>query len=375
MSFALIHTVSPLRSLSLNSEMPANTVLVEDVYNQFVGPNRFRFLLDSMSDLSDNIRKINKDSQLLVVRGPPTTVLPALFKQWNITHLVFEVDDEKYAVARDQELSEKAAEAGVEVTQEVGHTLFDHKELMRLCNNHPPLSYGPFVKLTEKATAPPKPFPVPSSLPPMGNTDVSSLSRKNHSVTPFQQEDLNAQFKDHEESIYDTIAGPDGAFSVPTFKELGLQESTSPHRGGETRALAVLDDWLQNKKKEILAFEKPKTSPAAFMPPQTTVLSPHLKFGCLSPRRFYWAIKDIYKGQKHSDPPMSLEGQLLWREFFRVSCSMSFALIDCAYPKDAQLANYGTENFQQIRGNPVSRYIDWKLQKWVSREPTQQGPD
>ena len=36
----------------------------------------------------------------------------------------------------------------------------------------------------------------------------------------------------------------------------------------------------------VATFEKPKTSPNV-LEPSTTVLSPYLKFGCLSPRLFY----------------------------------------------------------------------------------------
>ena len=65
-------------------------------------------------------------------------------------------------------------------------------------------------------------------------------------------------------------------------------------------------------------FEKPKGNPALFEPePATTVLSPYMKFGCISCRLFYHRLKGVYaKHAKHTSPPVSLEGQLLWREFF-----------------------------------------------------------
>ena len=55
---------------------------------------------------------------------------------------------------------------------------------------------------------------------------------------------------------------------------------------------------------------------------------------------------------KYSQPPVSLHGQLIWREFFYL----------CA-------AN--TPNFGQMRGNPICKQIDWDtneeyLQKWKS---------
>ena len=37
----------------------------------------------------------------------------------------------------------------------------------------------------------------------------------------------------------------------------------------------------------VATFEKPQTDPSAFLKPATTVLSPYLKFGCLSARLFH----------------------------------------------------------------------------------------
>lgn len=75
--------------------------------------------------------------------------------------------------------------------------------------------------------------------------------------------------------------------------------------------------------------------------PDTTCLSPYLKFGCLSPRSFYKGLKGVCEGRSHTRPPVSLEGQLLWREFF-------------------YLASYGISNFNAMRGNPVCKQIPWK---------------
>lgn len=68
----------------------------------------------------------------------------------------------------------------------------------------------------------------------------------------------------------------------------------------------------------VCGFEKPSTDPSAFERPATTVLSPYLKFGCLSPRLFHSRLLGLYRASKgaHSKPPVSLRGQLLWREFF-----------------------------------------------------------
>lgn len=88
-------------------------------------------------------------------------------------------------------------------------------------------------------------------------------------------------------------------------------------QGGESAALARLEASLRDAKW-VTGFEKPSTDPSAFEKPATTVLSPYLKFGCLSPRLFHKRLVTVYKAAKgqHSKPPVSLRGQLLWREFF-----------------------------------------------------------
>nr|KAG5702948.1 hypothetical protein BaRGS_034721 [Batillaria attramentaria] len=90
----------------------------------------------------------------------------------------------------------------------------------------------------------------------------------------------------------------------------------------------------------ICKFEKPQTEPNSLQP-STTVLSPYLKFGCLSARTFYYRLLEVYRLNKfHSQPPVSLHGQLLWREMF--------------YTVGA-----GTPNFDRMEGNPVCRQIPW----------------
>lgn len=90
-----------------------------------------------------------------------------------------------------------------------------------------------------------------------------------------------------------------------------------------------MEDYLKDAKW-VCGFEKPSTDPSAFERPATTVLSPYLKFGCLSPRLFHSRLLALYRAAKgaHSKPPVSLRGQLLWREFFytvSVFCGVGLA--------------------------------------------------
>lgn len=93
------------------------------------------------------------------------------------------------------------------------------------------------------------------------------------------------------------------------MEELGFAAATSPHRGGEIIALEMLDKIIADETYTA-TFEKPNTAPTAFEPQATTLLSPHLHFGSLSVREFYWRIQDVvtnFKG-KASQPPISLSG-------------------------------------------------------------------
>ena len=137
---------------------------------------------------------------------------------------------------------------------------------------------------------------------------------------------------------------------VPSMTELGYPAEEVAgllklFPGGETAALKRMREKMADTDW-VVEFEKPKTSPTARpAKPATTVLSPYLKFGCLSPRLFYHKLKEIEKGALAkgvpiSKPPVSLEGQLLWREFF-------------------YLNGHGTPNYDKAAHNPRCRKIPW----------------
>jgi len=66
---------------------------------------------------------------------------------------------------------------------------------------------------------------------------------------------------------------------------------------------------------QVATFEKPKGNPCKIDKPDTTVLSPYLKFGCISPRTFYTELLKVYASVKnYTKPPVSLLGQLYWYE-------------------------------------------------------------
>lgn len=83
----------------------------------------FRFLLQCLEDLDQNLRRLN--SRLFVIRGQPADALPKLFKQWGTTCLTFEEDPEPFGKVRDDNIAALCKESNITVIKTVSHTLYD----------------------------------------------------------------------------------------------------------------------------------------------------------------------------------------------------------------------------------------------------------
>ena len=314
------------------------------VYRARVGPNRFQFLIDCQNDLSASLTKLNKKSKLFLIREAPQTLLPKLFKAWNITHLVFEKDVDGYARDRDSKVIESAKKAGVEVVVRNGRTLWDSDQIVQNNGNKPTMSITQLEHAGQKIGEVPRPIPAPKSLPDPGDTNIDFEQEQ-----PPTEPDLNAHFRTEPAKAYDALAGPNGDFSIPTLEELGMPAATTPHRGGETRALEELESLCKDKDY-IATFQKPQTAPTDFNPRSTTVLSPHMHFGSLSVREFYWRARDMVDKHKNaSQPPASLTGQLYFRDmYFGAQAALGY-------------------KFAQTYSNPSIRFIPWHLPSKIDK--------
>lgn len=269
-----------------------------------VGPNRWRFLQQSLINLNERLAEIN--TCLYVVRGTPEEVFKRVFMDWNVKLLTFELDIEPYSKRRDKTVKDLAKEFSVDIKECVSHTLYDTEIVIRKNNGKPPLTYQKFLAVADGLGKIKEALPVPERVP-----DFCKPS-------PDSQEILN-------QSCYEP----------PSLAELGVDVSElgeNLYPGGESEALSRLNKILQNKSW-ICKFEKPNTAPNSIKP-STTVLSPYLKFGCLSVRFFYHKLRETIGNSPHTKPPVSLIGQLMWREFYYVVGSV-------------------TPNFDKMAGNPI----------------------
>ncbi|CAG5018070.1 unnamed protein product [Parnassius apollo] len=287
-----------------------------------VGINKWRFLLQCLEDLDRSLRKLN--SRLFVVRGQPTDALPKLFREWGTTALTFEEDPEPFGRIRDKNIMTKCHEIGISVISRVSHTLYKLDKIIECNGGKAPLTYHQFQAI------------IASMPPPPPAEAMISMQALNGATTPLTD--------DH-----------DDRFGVPTLEELGFKtEGLKPPVwiGGESEALARLERHLE-RIAWLASFGRPKMTPQSLLA-SPTGLSPYLRFGCLSSRLFYYQLTELYKRVKHVCPPLSLHGQILWREFFY-----------CAATRNL--------NFDRMKGNPICVQIPWEknqeaIAKWANAQ-------
>ena len=305
-------------------------IFVWDPYyakKDFAGPNRWRFLVESLKDLDTNLRKLN--SRLFVLRGNPTNILPEIFNEWNVNLLTFEEDTEPYAKIRDNFILDHCKTKNIQVISFSSHTLYDMNKLFESNGRKTCTTFSTFASLLDRVGLPEPSLPMISD--PFPAFDETSILNSELYALPNLEDDCCLNNSDIKEALISGVKYP----------------------GGESVAIKRLQEHLENVKW-ICSFEKPETSPNS-LEPSTTVLSPYLKFGCLSAKHFReQLLKKYSEGNKRAENwgirQVTLEGQLIWREFYYFCGAF-------------------TPNFDKISGNPICRQISWDknsdyLQAW-----------
>uniref|UniRef100_A0A673M7D5 Cryptochrome-1 n=1 Tax=Sinocyclocheilus rhinocerous TaxID=307959 RepID=A0A673M7D5_9TELE len=253
--------------------------------------------------------------------GSSNVFTAILFKEWKITRLSYEYDSEPFGKDRDAAIKKLATEAGVEVFVRISHTLYDLDKIIELNGGQSPLTYKRFQTLISRMD----PVEIPAE------TITAVVMGK--CATPVSD--------DH-----------DDKFGVPSLEELGFETdglSSAVWPGGETEALTRLERHLE-RKAWVANFERPRMNANSLLA-SPTGLSPYFRFGCLSCRLFHFKLTDLYrKVKKNSVPPLSLYGQLLWREFFYTAAT-------------------NNPHFDKMEFNPICMQISWDrnpeaLAKW-----------
>ena len=138
----------------------------------------------------------------------------------------------------------------------------------------PPLTYAQFCHVS-KAVGPP---PRPRDDVDLSNVDFVDLATAENLVS----DNL---------TLFPTTPSPEmlGIERDPLWKEKKI------YNGGEREALKYYVKRIEHEKTAFLegTFMPNRKDPDIFNPPKS--LSPDLRYGCLSVRKFYWAAMDAWE--------------------------------------------------------------------------------
>jgi cryptochrome len=301
---------------------------------------RANFLMECLQDMDDNLRK--RGSRLYVEKGDPVEILPKLWDKWGVTHMTFEQDEtgEPYAKDRDETVLKQAEKCGIEVKIFASETLHPlEKYVDKSSSAAVPNTMGSFQKLLSQMGKVPLPRDAPSEFPPSDDQGSKTMQ------PPKKPTDFPGPR---------TISKSD---VTPLWGPKDCQNLTPIVRGGESHALKQLQKKVTDRPTYVATFEKPKTSCVATNEMSTTVLSPYMTLGCLSPRKMWYAIEESSQRSNatKSKPPMSLHGQVLWRDFNNLMAHSA---------NRNQPGSWG-----KIEGNQYCRPVPWSddpelLQAW-----------
>jgi deoxyribodipyrimidine photo-lyase len=243
------------------------------------GAFRSQFLLESITDLRNSWR--SQGSDLIIRRGLPEVIIPALVEQWGITDVYYhrEVTAEEIAVSTALERSLKPI--GIDCKSFWGHTLYRLQDLP-FSLPHLPELFTKFRKDVERDSYVQKPLPAPTSLPPLPvDLDPGNLPSLN-----------------------------DLGLEVPEFDSRGVLA----FHGGETAGIDRLNEYIWQRDRLRVYKE---TRNGMLGADYSSKFSAWLGLGCLSPRYIYQQIKKYENERIENDSTYWLIFELLWRDYFR----------------------------------------------------------
>lgn len=253
------------------------------------GYNRMSYLLECLNELNERFKGIG--SRLHIFKGKPVEIFCQLKTKYNIGKVCFEQDCEPIWYKRDEAVKNWCRKNDIDCVESVGHTLWNPHEIIELNGGTPPVTFAMFNHVVSSIGLPPKPLP---------DVDLSALDVAN--LEPFPEAGLLEQF--------------------PKCEDVGVtktHETKKVYIGGETHALEHLQKRLNVELTAFVSnsFLPNRRNPELLRPPKS--LSPDLRFGSLSIRKFYWGLMDAFKkSQAGTKKPFNpqIVVQLLWREFF-----------------------------------------------------------
>lgn len=239
------------------------------------GAYRFKFLLESLMDLKDNLKDLN--IPLLIVKGDTSSRLKKIVEDYNISDIYTPKEVTWEEIKVEQEIDNKLPD----VILHYYHlkTLY-HPEDIPFNIDDIPKVFTNFRKKTEK------------------QSEVRSLYSFPETVND----------NDYQEK-----------FELPDYKEFGIEEpiidkrTAFPFRGGEAAGNKRIDEYFWETNK--LGVYK-KTRNGLIGTDYSSKLSAWLANGSLSPRIIYNQVKKYENERRKNQSTYWLIFELIWRDFF-----------------------------------------------------------
>ncbi|HTL90257.1 MAG TPA: DASH family cryptochrome [Leptolyngbya sp.] len=246
------------------------------------GAIRAQFLLESVTDLRENLRSLGSD--LIIRKGQAEAVIPAIATAFGIEAVYYyhEVTSEETQV--ETALREALSAIGVSTESFWGHTLYHVDDLPFEIREIPEL-FTNFRKQVEKSSTVYELFPTPENLAKLPEIETGE---------------------------------------IPTLDDLGLEPQSIdsramiPYQGGETAGKARLQEYFWHQ--DALKVYK-ETRNGMLGVDYSSKFSAWLSLGCLSPRYIYWQIQEYESQRIRNDSTYWLVFELLWRDYFRFICA------------------------------------------------------
>lgn len=247
------------------------------------GVFRSQFLIESIADLRESWK--SRGSDLIIRRGLPEVILPALVTQLGITDVYYHREVTAEEIAVDNALVAALKPANINCKSFWGHTLYRLQDLP-FSLPHLPELFTKFRKDVEKGCGVAKALTAPASLPPLP-TDLSPGNLP--SLADFGLE-----------------AAPIESRGVLTFQ------------GGETAGITRLVEYVWTRDKLRVYKE---TRNGMLGADYSSKFSAWLALGCLSPRYIYEQVRKYEAERIENDSTYWLIFELLWRDYFRFICA------------------------------------------------------
>ncbi|WFS02173.1 cryptochrome/photolyase family protein [Rhizobium tumorigenes] len=230
------------------------------------------WLHHSLTALQASLRELGSD--LMFASGDALSVLLKLIETSGATGVVWNRRYDPAGIAVDTEIKRQLAERGIVATSFAGQLLHEPSKLMT-GGGTPYRVYTPFWRALEGRGEPPEPLDAPKKI-----------------TAP--------EAWPHSEPLSDWKLLPTKPNWALSFSDVWVP--------GEAPARARLDDFVD---EALTGYKADRDFPAK---PATSMLSPHLALGEISPARIWYSTRNLPKSTPQDDV-IHFRKELAWRDF------------------------------------------------------------